>query len=207
MNGSSTGRPEFLSIHNLPPLAHHVYSFLLSPASFIIISILPHFLILQLEQEATELGKKLVSSGRHEGSDEAAWLAFYTRPPLPSTWTAWMTSYLHSPLPAALLSLPRKQAQAETLRDLKHFHIAGRSLFILTISHHKKKAGLQALGSRHMLIMAFQCDPSQLCLMPCRGSCLHNIRSIPPRFSFVKPTETKHSRPQEEAIVLTISCL
>lgn len=37
------------------------------------------------------------------------------------TSTARMTHHIHSPSPAALLSLPWQQAQAETLRDSKHF--------------------------------------------------------------------------------------
>lgn len=123
---------------------------------------------------------------------------------LPSTWTAWMTSHLHSPSPTALLSLPREQVQAETLRYLKHFRWAGRWFFILTILHHEKNAGLQAEGSRHVLTKVFPCDPSQLHLTSCRDSCLQDFE--PPKLSCVKPTETKHSRP-EEATVVSVSCL
>jgi len=65
---------------------HHVYSLLLSPASIITFSPLPHFLFFSKafptvkswsREPRAKLGKKLISSGRHEGSDKAGGLAFF----------------------------------------------------------------------------------------------------------------------------------
>lgn len=116
MDGSSPGRSKFLSIPNPPPLARVTFtvsSFLLLPS---IPYIVPHFLFFSKDfhtvktesrEPQAKLGKKLISSRGHEGSDEAA--GFFS-PLLPSTWTAWRTNHLHSPSLAALLSLPGEQA-------------------------------------------------------------------------------------------------
>lgn len=61
-----------------------------------------------------------------------------------STWTAWIAGHLHST--AALLSLTGERVQAVTLRDIKHFHRAERSLTVPSMSHHLQKA---AQGSGH----------------------------------------------------------
>lgn len=87
MDGSSTGRAKFLSIHTYScSCICHGYCFLLFSAST---SNLPHstrFLILhkgvptansRKRKPWAKLGKKPVSSRRHEDSDEAAGPCFY----------------------------------------------------------------------------------------------------------------------------------
>lgn len=91
MDGSSPGRSKFLNIPNPPSLARVTFtvsSFLLLPSTPYIV---PHFLFFSKDfhtvktesrEPQAKLGKKLISSGGHEGSDEAA--GFFS-PLLPST--------------------------------------------------------------------------------------------------------------------------
>lgn len=118
-------------------------------------------------------------------------------PLLLPTSTSRMTHHIYSPLPVALLSLPWKQAQAETLRDLKHFSSSSKNPPYSDPLPAQEKGwtlstGQQAHAERtcSMILASYT-----WCL--CRNSCLHNSEATPPKLSFAKLTETKRLKTTE----------
>lgn len=124
MDGSSTGRAKFLSIHTYScSCICHGYCFLLFSAST---SHLPHstrFLILHkgVPTANSRKRKPWAKLGRNQFPAGGMKTVMKQQGPASTTSTPRMTCHVHSPSPAALLSLPQEQAQAKTLTDLKHF--------------------------------------------------------------------------------------
>lgn len=184
----------------------HVYSFLLSPASTItfspfyhisysLVKVFPHWRAKQGAMNKAEEQTRF--SKRPESSDGAAGLAVF--PPPASFHLNSLKDY--SP-PSSFSICTAEPAQSKGSGwDGERFNALSYSRREPFYPDHLpplEKAGLQAQGSRHMLTKVCQCDPSQLRSTPCRDICLHNTWAIPPRLSFVKCTETKHSRPQRK---------
>lgn len=142
-----------------------------------------------------KLGKKPVSSRKHEDTDEAAG---FLPPPASSHFYIQNDSSHLLTFTCCSAEPALRTSSGWNLERFEAFFIQQqKTLPILTLFHLKKKAGLQAQGSRHMLRgpSVWSLGSYTWCL--CRNSCLHNSEAIPPKLSFAKLTKTKRLKTTE----------